>query len=127
MADLESKKSVDQMSGSGEEPPPEYIVKDSKFGSIETSPPLGPFPVVDLTVFSHSSSSSSSSQDLEQELAKLRSSLSSAGGCFQVLNFDLTDLLFYIYLITEFGCVLIFDHIKGNWSWDSKFTSGQDT
>ena len=69
MADLESKKSVDQMSGSGEEPPPEYIVKDSKFGSIETSPPLGPCPVVDLTVFSHSSSSSS--QDLEQELAKL--------------------------------------------------------
>ncbi|KAK0607309.1 hypothetical protein LWI29_012965 [Acer saccharum] len=92
MADLEAKKSVDQMSRSGEEPPPEYIVKDSKFGSIETSPPLGPFPVVDLTVFSHSSSSSSS-QDLEQELAKLRSSLSSAGGCFQAIGHGISNSL----------------------------------
>ncbi|TXG61905.1 hypothetical protein EZV62_013268 [Acer yangbiense] len=91
MADIEAKKSVDQMSRSGEEPPPEYIVKDSKFGSIETSPPLGPFPVVDLTVFSHSSSSSS--QDLEQELAKLRSSLSSAGGCFQAIGHGISNSL----------------------------------
>ncbi|KAI9192813.1 hypothetical protein LWI28_028007 [Acer negundo] len=91
MADLESKESVDQMSRSGEEPPPEYIVKDSKFGSIETSPPLGPFPIVDLTVFSHSSSFTS--QDLEQELAKLRSSLSSAGGCFQAIGHGIPNSL----------------------------------
>ncbi|KAH7574357.1 hypothetical protein JRO89_XS03G0286000 [Xanthoceras sorbifolium] len=87
----EPNKSVDDMSIKGEEPPPEYIVKDTKFGSIESSPPLGPFPVVDVSVFSESSSSSN--QDLEQELAKLRSSLSSAGGCFQAIGHGISNSL----------------------------------
>lgn len=59
-----------------EEPPPsQFIVKESAFGSVESSPPLVQIPIVDVSlVFS--------SQD---ELEKLKNALSS-WGCFQVGN-----------------------------------------
>ena len=75
-------KSVEEMSINSEEPPQEYVVKDCSFGSIESSDPSpGSIPVIDISIFSLSSSHDP--QEVENELEKLRSALSS-GGCFQV-------------------------------------------
>lgn len=70
-------KTIEQMVTHGEQPSSGFIVKETKFGSIESSPPLGPFPVIDMSLFS-------SQEHVGTELEKLKSSLSSAG-CFQVL------------------------------------------
>lgn len=73
-------KSVPQMAINGDEPPPpQYVLKQSIFGSIDVSPPYGPFPIIDISLFSPSSPPA----DAHNELEKLRSALSSAG-CFQV-------------------------------------------
>ena len=74
-------KSVEEMSINSEEPPQEYIVKDCSFGSIESSDPLASIPIIDISIFSLSSSHDP--KEVENELEKLRSALSS-GGCFQV-------------------------------------------
>ncbi|XP_052198708.1 protein SRG1-like isoform X1 [Diospyros lotus] len=68
-------KSVQEMSAAGVEPPKEYICRDNKFSQLDTSPPLAPIPVIDLSLFS-------SGGEEEGELEKLRSALSS-WGCFQ--------------------------------------------
>lgn len=73
-------KSVEIMSINGDQPPSEFIVKESQFGSIDTSPPLGPFPVIDISHFSNSSS-----PEAQLQIENLRSSLSSSG-CFQVFS-----------------------------------------
>ncbi|KAH9805219.1 Fe2OG dioxygenase domain-containing protein [Citrus sinensis] len=70
-------KTIEQMVTHSEQPSSGFIVKETKFGSIESSPPLGPFPVIDMSLFS-------SQEHVGTELEKLKSSLSSAG-CFQVL------------------------------------------
>ena len=77
-------KSVQEISMDGDEPPPPYIVRDSPFGPIQTCPPLGSIPAVDLSLFSESSYSLHfSREEVENELEKLRSALAS-WGCFQV-------------------------------------------
>ena len=45
-------KSVQEMSSAGVEPLKEYIVRDNKFGQLDTSPPLAPIPMIDLSLFS---------------------------------------------------------------------------
>ena len=72
--------SVQEMSMKGDEPPPEYIVKDSKFGAIESSPELGQIPIIDVNLFSPSSIGT---KEAKIELDKLRAALSSSG-CIQV-------------------------------------------
>ena len=80
-------KSVQEMSIDGDEPPQQYIVRDNNFGPIDTSPPLAPIPVIDISLFSSSPSSlQSSKEEEEKELERLRSALST-WGCFQVLIF----------------------------------------
>lgn len=69
----ERAKNVVEMPIQSEEPPAQFIVKESRFGSVDGSPPLASIPVVDLSQLS-------SSQD---ELHKLASALS-CWGCFQV-------------------------------------------
>lgn len=64
-------KSVQELSMDGDEPPSEYLVKGSSFGSKISSTPI-PIPIIDVSLLSS-----------EEELEKLRSALSSAG-CFQV-------------------------------------------
>lgn len=67
-------KSVQEMSISGDEPPPQFIVKESSSGFANNSPPsVELIPIIDINLLSS-----------EYELEKLRSALS-AGGCFQVL------------------------------------------
>ena len=81
----ELSKRVEEMSINSEEPPQEYIVKDSSFGSIESSDPsLGSIPIIDINIFSLSSSHDP--KEVENELEKLRSALSSEG-CFQVRTY----------------------------------------
>ncbi|CAN6699818.1 unnamed protein product [Malus baccata var. baccata] len=77
---------VQEMSMNGEQPPAEYIVKESRFGSIDSSPPLADeIPIIDISLFSPSSPQYSEQAE-NHELQKLRSALSSAG-CFQVSIF----------------------------------------
>lgn len=74
--------SVQEMSINGNEPPQEYTVKDGNFGYIESSPPLGSIPIINISLFLPSSSHDP--KQVEKELQKLRSALSSSAGCFQV-------------------------------------------
>lgn len=76
-------KTIEQLVTHGEQPSSGFIVKETKFGSIESSPPLGPFPVIDMSLFS-------SQEHVGTELEKLKSSLSSAG-CFQVVGHGMSD------------------------------------
>lgn len=78
-------KSVPETAVNGDEPPPPpYVLKQSVFGSIDVCPPYGPFPVIDISLFSPSSSASQ--VHVHNELEKLRSALTSAG-CIQVIYF----------------------------------------
>ncbi|KAF3971083.1 hypothetical protein CMV_005290 [Castanea mollissima] len=84
-------KSVEEMSINGEEPPQEYFVKDSSFGSMESSDPsLGSIPIIDINIFSLSSSHDP--KEVENEIEKLRSALSS-GGCFQAIGHGIPSSL----------------------------------
>ncbi|XP_044472501.1 probable 2-oxoglutarate/Fe(II)-dependent dioxygenase [Mangifera indica] len=78
-------KNVEIMSINGDQPPSEFIVKEFQFGSIDTSPPLGPFPVIDISHFSNSSS-----PEAQLQLENLRSSLSSSG-CFQAIGHGISE------------------------------------
>ncbi|KAJ7957720.1 Oxoglutarate/iron-dependent dioxygenase [Quillaja saponaria] len=60
-------KSLQDLSINGDEPRPQYIVKESKFGSKDTSALSIPIPIIDVSLLSYS----------KDELEKLRSSLSS--------------------------------------------------
>ncbi|KAI7987976.1 Protein SRG1 [Camellia lanceoleosa] len=83
---LSVSKTAQEMSKDGDEPPQRYIVRDNTlFGPIDTSPPLAPIPVIDISLFLTSPSSLHSSLQEETELEKLRSALSS-WGCFQVIG-----------------------------------------
>uniref|UniRef100_A0A2N9FUS3 Fe2OG dioxygenase domain-containing protein n=1 Tax=Fagus sylvatica TaxID=28930 RepID=A0A2N9FUS3_FAGSY len=84
-------KSVEEMSINGYEPPQEYIVKDCRFGSIESSPSLGSIPVIDISILSLSSSHDP--KEVENELEKLRSALSSSAGCFQAIGHGIPSSL----------------------------------
>ncbi|KAF3971084.1 hypothetical protein CMV_005291 [Castanea mollissima] len=84
-------KSVEEMSINCEEPPQEYIVKDCSFGSIVSSDPSpGSIPIIDMSIFSLSSSHDP--KEVENELEKLRSALSS-GGCFQAIGHGILSSL----------------------------------
>ena len=73
----------------GDNPPQEFFVKESAFGSVDSSPPMIPIPVIDLRLLSS-----------ETELEKLRSALSS-WGCFQVGDFAFLILFFMKNLILD--------------------------
>ncbi|XP_062010560.1 codeine O-demethylase-like [Rosa rugosa] len=75
------------MSIKGEEPPPQYIVKESKFGAIESSPELGQIPIIDVSLFSPSSIDS---KQAKIELDKLRTALTSSG-CFQAIGHGISS------------------------------------
>ncbi|XVF88283.1 hypothetical protein PTKIN_Ptkin19aG0037500 [Pterospermum kingtungense] len=79
-------KSVEQVSVAGDEPPSEYIVKDSFLGSVHPSPPLSPFPIIDISLFS----SPSPAEEVNKELEKLKSALSSSG-CFQAIGHGISS------------------------------------
>ncbi|PQP97416.1 codeine O-demethylase [Prunus yedoensis var. nudiflora] len=82
--------SVQEMSINGDQPPPEYIVKESSFGCIESSPPLADqIPIIDISLFSPSSLEYSEQAE-NHELQKLRTALSSAG-CFQAIGHGISD------------------------------------
>ncbi|XP_059636585.1 protein SRG1-like [Cornus florida] len=86
--EMAPSKSAQELFINGDEPPPRYIVKESNFGSIDSSPPLAPIPTIDVSLLLPSSSPSSI-----QELDKLRSALSS-WGCFQAIGHGISDSLF---------------------------------
>ncbi|XP_062010558.1 protein SRG1-like [Rosa rugosa] len=89
-ADSDSVKlsmSVQEMSIKGEEPPPQYIVKESKFGAIESSPELGQIPTIDVSLFSPSSIHT---KEAEIELNKLKIALSSSG-CIQAVGHGISS------------------------------------
>ncbi|KAD2394289.1 hypothetical protein E3N88_41266 [Mikania micrantha] len=83
-------KTAQQMAMDGDEPTSKYIINNyttyTKFSPIETSPPLGSVPIIDIDGFV-----SSSKQDDQQinELTKLRSALTT-WGCFQAVNHGLS-------------------------------------
>ncbi|KAM3714200.1 hypothetical protein ACJW31_01G314300 [Castanea mollissima] len=82
---------VEEMSINSEEPPQEYVVKDSSFGSIESSDPsLGSIPIIDISIFSLFSPHDP--KEVENELEKLRSALS-LGGCFQAIGHGIPSSL----------------------------------
>ncbi|KAA8535192.1 hypothetical protein F0562_030195 [Nyssa sinensis] len=78
-------KSAQEMFIDGDEPPPRYIVKESKFGSIDSSPLSAPIPIIDISLLASSSSFAS-----DEELEKLKSALSS-WGCFQAIGHGISD------------------------------------
>ncbi|KAL6221324.1 hypothetical protein ACLB2K_009075 [Fragaria x ananassa] len=79
--------SVEELSIKGDEPPAEYIVKESKFGGIESSPESGQIPIIDISLFSPSSVGT---KEAEIELNKLRSALS-LSGCFQAIGHGISS------------------------------------
>lgn len=79
-------KPVQQMSIDGDQPSQTYTVKDFKFGALETSPPLAPIPIIDISCFL----SPTSLEQEETELAKLRSALAT-WGCFQAVNHGISS------------------------------------
>ncbi|XP_021277366.1 uncharacterized protein LOC110411504 [Herrania umbratica] len=83
-------KSVQEMSVDGDEPTSHYIVKDSFIGSADDpSPSLCPFPILDISHFS-SPSSSFPKTEVDKELEKLKSALSSSG-CFQAIGHGISS------------------------------------
>lgn len=70
---VSESNNVMEMPINSQEPPGQFIVKETRFGSVDDSPPLASIPIVDLSQLFSS----------EDELDKLRSALSS-WGCFQV-------------------------------------------
>ncbi|XP_062010828.1 protein SRG1-like [Rosa rugosa] len=79
--------SVQEMSINGDEPPPEYIVREGIFGAIDSSPEIGQIPIIDINLYS---TSSHDSEQAENELEKLRSALSSSG-CFQAIGHGISS------------------------------------
>ena len=75
-------KSLQEMSMNGTEPPPQYFLKENSIKPMDSFLPSDPIPIIDISLFS--SSSSLSSKEGEDELEKLKSALTS-WGCFQVL------------------------------------------
>ncbi|KAJ0531484.1 putative isopenicillin N synthase [Helianthus annuus] len=88
MASVDSlpEKTPYQMAIDGDQPSSKYMINNNytKFGSLETSPPFAPVPIIDIGCFV----SSSKQDDQQAELDKLRSALTT-WGCFQVyfINF----------------------------------------
>lgn len=85
-ADTVLSKSAQEMSINGDEPPPRFIVKENKFGSLDTSAPLlGQVPIIDINLLLLSSSS-----EVDDELEKMKSALSSWGS-FQAINHGISS------------------------------------
>ncbi|KAL8223440.1 hypothetical protein R6Q57_018915 [Mikania cordata] len=82
-------KTAQQMAMDGDEPPSKYNISNyttyTKFGPLETSPPLGSVPIIDIDCFV----SSSKQDDQQNELTKLKSALTT-WGCFQAVNHGLS-------------------------------------
>ena len=74
-------QSVQEMSVNGNEPPPQYFLKENSIQPMDSYLPSDPIPIIDISLLS---SSSLSSKGGEEELEKLKSTLIS-WGCFQVL------------------------------------------
>ncbi|KAK6945175.1 Isopenicillin N synthase-like, Fe(2+) 2OG dioxygenase domain [Dillenia turbinata] len=85
---MAATKSVQQMSMDGDEPPERYFVKDGRFGAIDTSPPQASIPIINMSLFS--SSSSPSSKEEKEELNKLRSAFCS-WGCIQIVGHGIPE------------------------------------
>ncbi|KAJ4832902.1 hypothetical protein Tsubulata_044527 [Turnera subulata] len=86
-------KSVPEMSVDGDEPPPQYIVKECNFAPLDLSTASGPFPIpiIDISLFSESASANSSKKEAADEaLEQLRSALISAG-CFQAVGHGMSS------------------------------------
>lgn len=82
-------KTVQEILMIGDEPPQEYISKQSNFGSVDFSHSLAPIiPIINIGLFSLSSSHDS--KEVESELEKLRSALSSVG-CFQAVGHGISS------------------------------------
>ncbi|XP_047339627.1 protein SRG1-like [Impatiens glandulifera] len=75
-------KSVKEMSINGDNPPSLYLLTETKFGSINASAPMAQIPIINLSLFSESSSSSPTESN---ELNNLKESLTS-WGCFQLTD-----------------------------------------
>ncbi|KAJ0881399.1 putative codeine 3-O-demethylase [Helianthus annuus] len=91
MASVDSlpEKTPYQMAIDGDQPSSKYMINNNnytKFGSLETSPPFAPVPIIDIGCFV----SSSKQDDQQAELDKLRSALST-WGCFQAVNHGLSE------------------------------------
>ncbi|KAM0017943.1 putative codeine 3-O-demethylase [Helianthus debilis subsp. tardiflorus] len=90
MASVDSlpEKTPYQMAIDGDQPSSKYMINNNctKFGSLETSPPFAPVPVIDIGCFV----SSSKQEDQQAELDKLRSALTT-WGCFQAVNHGLSE------------------------------------
>ena len=76
-------QSVQEMSMNGNEPPPQYFLKENSIHPMDSFLPSDPIPIIDISLLSSSSSLSSRGGE-EEELQKLKSALTS-WGCFQVL------------------------------------------
>ncbi|KAI3711718.1 hypothetical protein L1987_70261 [Smallanthus sonchifolius] len=78
-------KTAQQMAMDGDEPPSKYNINNyttyTKFGSLETSPPFAPVPIINIGCLL----SSAKQDDQQTELARLRSALTT-WGCFQAVN-----------------------------------------
>ncbi|KAF5788222.1 putative codeine 3-O-demethylase [Helianthus annuus] len=91
MASVDSlpEKTPYQMAIDGDQPSSKYMINNNnytKFGSLETSPPFAPVPIIDVGCFV----SSSKQDDQQAELDKLRSALTT-WGCFQAVNHGLSE------------------------------------
>ncbi|KAI4335647.1 hypothetical protein L6164_014278 [Bauhinia variegata] len=75
---IQLAKSVQEMSMNGDEPPPQFFVKESGFAYTAASC-LNQIPIIDVTLLSS-----------KHELEKLRSALSSSG-CFQAINHGMSS------------------------------------
>lgn len=84
-------KSVQETAISSKEPSEKYFYKGTDGGLLDASVPVVEIPVVDFGLITSSSSSTNT-----QELAKLRSALSS-WGCVQVLFYSSSVTYVYIY------------------------------
>ncbi|XP_015583543.1 codeine O-demethylase isoform X2 [Ricinus communis] len=81
-------KSVEELSLTNDEPPSEYIVRGCSVAppDLSSSASSSPFPVIDVSLFSSSSSASDNrNSEVDTALYTLRSALSSTG-CFQAIG-----------------------------------------
>ncbi|XP_034699138.1 protein SRG1-like isoform X2 [Vitis riparia] len=80
-------QSVQEMSVNGNEPPPQYFLKENSIQPMDSFLPSDPIPIIDISLLS---SSSLSSKGGEEELQKLKSTLTS-WGCFQAVGHGLSS------------------------------------
>ncbi|KAL6331536.1 hypothetical protein AAG906_011476 [Vitis piasezkii] len=82
-------QSVQEMSMNGNEPPPQYFLKENSIQPMDSFHPSDPIPIIDISLLSSSSSLSSKGGE-EEELQKLKSTLTS-WGCFQAVGHGISS------------------------------------